>query len=214
MRPLRALGRRAGIAVVVFTVAAVPVAGGDVSNAEVDGFRLVARLPDVLALPIRAVMPLGTLPAVGIVAGVLFAFAPGRRWQAAGAVIVAGIAARFASDGLKDVFDRSRPLVSVTDVVPRDSAEGLGFPSTHAAVAFALAGVVVWWLPRRWQPAAWALAAMVAIARVYVGVHYPLDVVGGAAVGVVMASVAVALFGAPRRDFHPASSRSTGTARP
>jgi membrane-associated phospholipid phosphatase len=167
-----------------------------------------------LALPIRGVMQLGTLPAVGIVAGVLFAFAPRGRWQAAGAVIVAGIAARVASDALKDEFDRARPLESVTDVVPRDHADGLGFPSTHAAVAFALAGVVVWWLPRRWQAAAWALAAMVALARVYVGVHYPLDVVGGAAVGVVMASVAVACFGAPRRDLRAASSRSSTTARP
>lgn len=209
---MRALERRAGIAVVVFAVTAVLVNGGDVPGAEVDGFRVVARLPDLLAPPIRAVMQLGTLPAVGVAAGILLWAR--RRWQATAAVIVAGLAARFASDGLKDVFERPRPLASVTDVVPRDTAEGLGYPSTHAAVAFAIAGVVVWWMPRRWRPAAWAVAAMVGVARVYVGVHYPLDVVGGAAVGVVMASVAVALFGVPGRDPRNASSRSSSTARP
>jgi undecaprenyl-diphosphatase len=54
-------------------------------------------------------------------------------------------------------------------------------------------------LPRRWRPVAWALAGVVALARVYVGAHLPLDVVGGAALGVVVGTLTRWAFGLPDR---------------
>jgi hypothetical protein len=58
---------------------------------------------------------------------------------------------------------------------------GLGYVSGHSAVAFALATVASPFLGRRARRVAWTLAGLVCVARIYVGSHLPLDVVGGAA---------------------------------
>jgi undecaprenyl-diphosphatase len=67
------------------------------------------------------------------------------------------------------------------------------FPSDHAAAAFAIAAVAILVRPRL-GVAAVVLACLVAYARVYVGVHYPGDVLGGALVGVVVGIVLTRLF--------------------
>ena len=72
------------------------------------------------------------------------------------------------------------------------------FPSGHAATAFACATVIAWASPRLAVPA-FVLAALVAWSRVYVGVHWPLDVLGGAALGVLVATALLKLArGRPR----------------
>jgi membrane-associated phospholipid phosphatase len=75
---------------------------------------------------------------------------------------------------------------------------GGAMPSGHAATAFAGA-VVLWRLLDRWGPALFALAVAVSVSRVYVGVHYPSDVVVGAALGAAFGLAAVALVRARRR---------------
>lgn len=66
------------------------------------------------------------------------------------------------------------------------------FPSGHAATAFAGATVLSYLVPRA-APAFFALAAAIAYSRLYVGVHYPLDVVGGAVIGVATALLLLAV---------------------
>jgi undecaprenyl-diphosphatase len=66
---------------------------------------------------------------------------------------------------------------------------GLSFVSGHAIITFAIAGLLALVLPRRWAVVAFVLATCNAIARVYLGAHNPLDVVGGAAVGLAIAAV-------------------------
>src|SRR6266511_4758700 len=53
---------------------------------------------------------------------------------------------------------------------------------------FAIAGLLVLVLPRRWGVVAVVLASLNAVARVYLGAHNPLDVVGGAAIGLALAA--------------------------
>jgi undecaprenyl-diphosphatase len=60
------------------------------------------------------------------------------------------------------------------------------FPSGHTATAFAAATVLSFCAPR-FAPAFFVLAAAVAYSRMYVGVHFPLDVIGGIVIGVVTA---------------------------
>jgi membrane-associated phospholipid phosphatase len=69
------------------------------------------------------------------------------------------------------------------------------FPSGHTATAFAGATVLSHLLPRA-APAFYLLAAAIAYSRLYVGVHFPLDVVGGAVIGV---ATALLLLAATRR---------------
>jgi len=66
---------------------------------------------------------------------------------------------------------------------------GLSFTSGHAIITFAIAGLLVLVLPRRWGVLAIVLAVGNAVARVYLGAHNPLDVVGGAAIGLIIAAV-------------------------
>ena len=67
------------------------------------------------------------------------------------------------------------------------------FPSDHAAIAFALA-VACWHLKPKLSPWLFGLAGLVALARVYVGVHYLHDVIAGAVLGTAVAWVSYKLF--------------------
>ncbi len=114
------------------------------------------------------------------------------------AVVVASL----TTDGLKAATSRSRPDVDTLVSRPHTSS----FPSGHAATSFACATVLGAFAPRLRVPL-YALAALIAWSRAYVGVHYPLDVVAGAVWGVVVGLVllrALPRLAAARRRSRPA----------
>jgi undecaprenyl-diphosphatase len=113
--------------------------------------------------------------------------------------------------GLKEVFGRPRPFEEAGAAEPLLRATvGESLPSGHASTSFAGA-LVLAYLVRRAVPALFALAALIALSRVYVGVHYPLDIVAGALVGVAVALVTIALVRARRRT---SEDRLLSGARP
>src|SRR2546430_5866619 len=76
----------------------------------------------------------------------------------------------------------------------------LGYPSGHAAVAWAITIIVIAYLGRPWQIAAGVLAIIVPFYRMYVAAHLPLDLLGGAALGVTVASLVNLLLLRPAED--------------
>ena len=97
-----------------------------------------------------------------------------------------------AAELLKSAVGERRPHVADPLVaVPRSAS----FPSGHAATSFACATVLAVLVPRA-APFLFVLAAAIAYSRLYVGVHWPLDVVAGAALGI---ATALLLLSAARR---------------
>ncbi len=116
--------------------------------------------------------------------------ATGRR-RVGDRVAAVGVVTWVAARAVKPLARRSRPAHSIPATRILGSAQrGLGYPSGHAAVAAAVAAVAAPHLPRQWRPAAWATALAVGPMRAYVGAHLPLDVVGGAALGIAIGTAA------------------------
>jgi len=95
--------------------------------------------------------------------------------------LVADGLGELVSDVLKDLIPRARPHVHALVTRPRTHS----FPSGHATTSFACATYLALSFPRFRVPLL-LLAAAIAWSRVYVGVHYPLDVAGGAVLGVAI----------------------------
>lgn len=87
---------------------------------------------------------------------------------------------------LKDLFGRLRPCHTLPDVnLLVGCGGGKSFPSSHAANNFA-AAMVISKLVGKNKVFFFSIATLVALSRVYVGVHYPLDITAGALVGIIL----------------------------
>jgi len=123
-----------------------------------------------------------------------------RRPAIFGYVLAADAIADVVSRALREAVGRDRPSVRFPEPkalvhVPNDPS----FPSGHASTSFACAAVLAWLTPMPAVPL-FVLAVLIAFSRVYEGVHYPLDALGGAALGLVVATALRLLAGARRRS--------------
>ncbi len=108
------------------------------------------------------------------------------RWCALFLVIAVAISDPVNSRLLKEEAGRERPCRELKDVnLLVNCGGGKSFPSSHAVNNFA--GLIVFaWFFRRWGWIWLLMAISISFSRVYVGVHYPSDVLGGAVVGMIL----------------------------
>jgi undecaprenyl-diphosphatase len=134
------------------------------------------------------------LLAIATAAAIYLGLRSVRRWTAAVVLLLAIAAADLVSVRLvKPAVDRVRPCHSLASVrAPSGCGSGKSFPSTHAADTAAAAVVALWASPLL-APLAVALAALVGVSRVYLGVHYPSDVVAGWILGGAIGAALVVL---------------------
>ena len=206
-RPLAAATgyrRRGGDAVTLLLATALTalcswtVSSGDVGPVEEAVFDWVNHWPDWLEEPLYAFQLLGVLGMpllVAIPALVL------RRWRLVLALaLLVPLKLLVHGEVVKGLVQRQRPGSILSDVVLRDvPSAGVAYPSGHAVIT---AGIVVLLAPyvrRRWLAVLVVLALLNSVARVYLGAHAPLDVVGGAAVGAAIGATLNLLVGVPAR---------------
>ena len=162
-------------------------AAGAVSGCEEQVFRSINNFSPSLRRPVWLIMQAGSLPAVGVAAAV----ARCRSRAVAATLAISGTAAWGLCKLAKRVVGRGRPGDHLDRVVVHGAAQqGGGFPSGHAAVATTLAAVCTRIAPPPAVPFVWGASLAVCGARIYVGAHLPLDVAGGAALGLSVGSVA------------------------
>ena len=83
---------------------------------------------------------------------------------------------------LKNLFTRIRPSSALIE------AGGYSFPSGHAALVFSLAAVLTYrWPERRYT--LYSLAVTVSLTRVFLGVHYPTDIIAGGLIGFLVGKI-------------------------
>lgn len=184
----------AGLGVVI--VCGVLVANRLVAGTDVALFHRINHWPGWLYPPMWVVQlsgVIGALPLVAAAAALL------RRFRLAAALAAAALLKIWLESVAKMFVQRGRPAETVSDVILRGNAaaHGLSFPSGHAMVIFAITALVSPYLKGWWKVLPWALAVAVCLSRAYLGAHFPLDVVAGAGLGMLIGGVLNLVFGVP-----------------
>lgn len=161
---------------------------GRVGPSEERVFRLVNNGSDAIHVPVWLVMQAGSFWAIWATGGVLWL---NDRRAAAVVAVVVGTGVWGGVKLVKPFVGRGRPDAHLVGVGIRGVVQtGLGYPSGHAAIALTLALVATEGADPVTQLLAMLVAATTGVARIYVGAHLPLDVVGGFAIGAAVGSSA------------------------
>jgi membrane-associated phospholipid phosphatase len=184
-----AAGRRLiAVGAGLFEVSRLAARRSPVEPSEEAIFRAANGADDRLRIPVRTVMQAGTFATVPVTAIVL-ALLGNRRLAAE--VAVGGTTAWLIAKAVKPLGGRSRPEGVLDDVTTRERIAGdLGWVSGHTAVSTALATTIASAYPRLTVPLV-AVVGTTAFGRMYVGAHLPLDLVGGAGLGLMIAGAIV-----------------------
>lgn len=92
---------------------------------------------------------------------------------------------------LKNMVARIRPYDLIPELENLLSEKDFSFPSGHTAVSFTAGWLFLRRLPKKIGIPSMILAVLIAFSRLYVGVHYPTDVLGGAILGILYAELAM-----------------------
>ncbi len=196
-RPIDAVALVVGVA--AFVPCAAVASSGRVGAVERSVFEAINGLPSSLSGPMRFVQFLGVLSVGPIVAVIALGL---RRYRLALAAILVTVLKLAGERVIWNVLDihRERPGTTVPGAIVRGgtATSGVSFVSGHVMLVTALAWVITPYLRGAWRIVPWVVVAAVAFARVYLGAHNPLDVAGGAAVGLAIGGVVNLALGVER----------------
>jgi len=215
-RPARVPGTRtagllACLGAALFGVSAILLKTGTLSW-DASLFRALNQVPAAAASVLTPLSHL-FLPAgivVVVVLAVVYAVARNRSVLPVVTGVVAAGLAWVLAHVAKAIAVRPRPYQVMADAVLRQPpAHGTSFPSSHTAVALAVAIALVPFLARPLAAAGIAYAVLVGWSRVYLGVHYPLDILGGAGIGAAAGGAVLLALGMLLRGAGRASEAAT-----
>ncbi len=128
---------------------------------------------------------------LGVYVALMLLWEKRRIFPIASACVISGLLGNFFKDYLKKLIMRPRPFLDIPSLVPavKKVPKGFSFPSGHTTLAFAVAFIIYRILPKRYSIPAFLIAALVAFSRLYLGLHYPTDILGGICVGYVAALI-------------------------
>ena len=209
-----AAGLVAGLGAALFGVSAIVLKTGTLSW-DKSLFRILNEVPaaaaSVLTLVSYLFLPAGII-AVAVLAIVYVAARNRSVLPVAAGAAAAGIGWVLAHVA-KAITDRPRPYEVIAGAVLRQQpAHGTSFPSSHTAVTLAVAIALVPFLARPLAATGIGYAVLVGWSRVYLGVHYPLDVLAGAGIGMAAGGVILLALGMMlRRAGRAANGRHAAT---
>jgi membrane-associated phospholipid phosphatase len=163
------------------------LAAQGLSDTETRVFRALNQRTDALRRPNWVLMLGGTFGAIPVSAGAALL---AKRPHLATRLAAGGTAAYILAKVVKPAVGRGRPGNLLADVAFRDEISGdQGWISGHTAVSSSLVLIAGPSLPPALRAGAFAWAGAVATGRMYAGAHLPLDVVGGAGLGMMIAAL-------------------------
>jgi glycosyltransferase 2 family protein len=169
------------MAVGLYFASVAATQGQQMTQWEINVFTAIYEWPRFLYPFFFVITQLGSIHVLAIM---LIGYLIKRRYHIVLRLLMTGTAAYLVSGFAKDIWGRTRPHELLTDVVNLDYlVRGPGFPSGHVALATALALTIGHYLPRKyhWLIVFWIVG--VGLSRIYLGIHAPLDIVGGFAIG-------------------------------
>jgi membrane-associated phospholipid phosphatase len=170
---------------VLFVALSLLALRGSMGGSEAAVFEWIYALPESLRWPALILTQFGSVWMVIGVVGLLFVV---RRNPLLSLFVLRNSLLVYVITWLaKIVVDRPRPMILLSEVTSREIAVfGNGFPSLHVALATVVSLTLAPHIPRRFRRLVFIWIGLVAWSRVYLGVHAPLDVVGGFVLGLAV----------------------------
>lgn len=174
------------VGVLLLIVSLFFASSGQLAGWEISIFRWVYGWPEALRMVFVVISYLGSIYA----AGVAFLYF---MWRKRKAILIELSLVTVSSYGLSTVIKRlvgrPRPTELLSGVTSRELyiSHSAGFPSGHTTITSALALTLLPLIPAKWRWLTLVWILLVGISRIYLGVHAPLDVIGGFGLGLACA---------------------------